>query len=86
MIYQQKDTFNNDAHQAIRNLFIEKRKKLGLSQQELAIQMKLDLSYINAIESTYGNINFSDIESFCEALNISLANLEAIFKPNSLLH
>jgi len=84
MIHPQKDMFNNDAHQAIRNLFIEKRKKLGLSQQELAIQMNFKLSYINEIESTSGNIDFLDMQSFCDALDISLTKLEAIFKPNSL--
>jgi len=84
MIHPQKDMFNNDAHQAIRDLFIEKRKKLGLSQKDLAIQMKLDFSYINEIESTSGNIDFLDMQSFCDALDISLTKLESIFKPNSL--
>ena len=41
--HNQKDLFNSHRHQAIRNLFIEKRKRLGLSQNELALQMNTDL-------------------------------------------
>ena len=44
--HSQKDLFNNHRHQAIRNLFIEKRKLLGLSQNELAAQMQTDVSSI----------------------------------------
>jgi len=40
--HNQKDLFNSHRHQAIRNLFIEKRKRLGLSQNELALQMNTD--------------------------------------------
>ena len=42
--HNQKDLFNSHRHQAIRNLFIEKRKRLGLSQNELALQMNTDLT------------------------------------------
>ena len=40
----QKDLFNTHRHQAIRNLFIEKRKLLGMSTQQLAFAMKTDVS------------------------------------------
>ena len=38
---------------------------------------------INEIESGSGPIAFSDIESLCDSLAISLTEMESIFKPNS---
>ena len=78
--HSQKDLFNNHRHQAIRNLFIEKRKLLGLSQNELAAQMQTDVSSIIHMESYPGNFNFADIQLFSDALNVSIKELENLLK------
>ena len=82
LFHPQKDLFHNDAHQALRSLFIEKRKKLGLTEEDLATKMKCKTSFINEVESGSGPIAFSDIELFCDSLAISLTEMESIFKPN----
>jgi len=78
--HSQKDLFNNHRHQAIRNLFIEKRKLLGLSQKELAFQMQTDVSKISNMETYHGNLKFSDIKIFSDALKISINELEKFLK------
>jgi ribosome-binding protein aMBF1 (putative translation factor) len=78
--HSQKDLFNNHRHQAIRNLFIEKRKLLGLSQKELAAQMQTDVSNISNMETYPGNLKFSDIKIFSDALKISINELEKFLK------
>ena len=78
--HNQKDLFNSHRHQAIRNLFIEKRKRLGLSQNELAIQMHTDLAKVSQMESKSGDLIFSDIKWFADALKISINELESLFK------
>ena len=78
--HSQKDLFNTHRHQAIRNLFIEKRKLLGLSQNELAAQMQIDVSSIIYMESYPGNFKFSDIQLFSDALKVSIKELENLLK------
>ena len=68
--HSQKDLFNTHRHQAIRNLFIEKRKLLGLSQNELATQMQIDVSNIIKMESFPGDFKYSDIQLFSDALKV----------------
>ena len=83
LFHLQEDLFHNDAHQALRALFSEKRKKLGMTEEALATKMKCSISFINEIESGSGAIAFPDIERLCDSLIISLTEMEAIFKPNS---
>ena len=78
--HSQKDLFNNHRHQAIRNLFIEKRKLLGLSQNELAVQMQTEVSNIIHMETYPGNFKFDDIQLFSNALNVSIKELENLLK------
>ena len=78
--HSQKNLFNNHRHQAIRNLFIEKRKLWGLSQKELAAQMQTDVSNISNMETYPGNLKFSDIKIFSDALKISINELEKFLK------
>jgi ribosome-binding protein aMBF1 (putative translation factor) len=83
LFHPQKDMFHNDAHQALRALFVEKRQRIGLTEEALAAKMKCKTSFINEVESGSGPIAFSDIERLCDSLAISLTEMEAIFKPNS---
>ena len=78
--HNQKDLFNSHRHQAIRNLFIEKRKRLGLSQEELALKMQTELATVSQMESQPGNLIFSDIKWFADTLKISINELESLFK------
>ena len=80
--HSQKDLFNTHRHQAIRNLFIEKRKLLGLSQKELATQMKIDVSNIIKMESFPGDFKYSDIQLFSDALRVSIKELEHLLKSS----
>ena len=80
--HSQKDLFNTHRHQAIRNLFIEKRKLLGLSQNELATQMQTDVSNIIKMESFNGNFKYSDIQLFSDALRVSIKELEHLLKSS----
>ncbi|MDP6163945.1 MAG: helix-turn-helix transcriptional regulator [Candidatus Thioglobus sp.] len=78
--HSQKDLFNSHRHQAIRNLFIEKRKRLGLSQNQLALQMQTDVANVSQMESHPGDLTFSDIKWFGDALKISINELESLLK------
>jgi predicted transcriptional regulator len=80
--HSQKDLFNTHRHQAIRNLFIEKRKFLGLSQKELATQMQIDVSNIIKMESFPGDFKYSDIQLFSDALRVSIKELEHLLKSS----
>jgi predicted transcriptional regulator len=80
--HSQKDLFNTYRHQAIRNLFIEKRKLLGLSQKELATQMQIDVSNIIKMESFPGDFKYSDIQLFSDALRVSIKELEHLLKSS----
>ena len=80
--HSQKDLFNTPRHQAIRNLFIEKRKLLGLSQKELATQMQIDVSNIIKMESFPGDFKYSDIQLFSDALRVSIKELEHLLKSS----
>jgi transcriptional regulator with XRE-family HTH domain len=80
--HSQKDLFNTHRHQAIRNLFIEKRKLLGLSQKELATQMRIDVSNIIKMESFPGDFKYSDIQLFSDALRVSIKELEHLLKSS----
>ena len=80
--HSQKDLFNTHRHQAIRNLFIEKRKLLGLSQKELATQMQIDVSNIIKMESFPGDFKYSDIQLFSDALKVSIKELEHLLKSS----
>ena len=78
--HSQKDLLNTHRHQAIRNLFIEKRKLLGLSQNQLAAAMQTDLSDIVLMENSSGSMSFSDIQLFSDALKVSIKDLENLLK------
>ena len=80
--HSQKDLFNTHRHQAIQNLFIEKRKLLGLSQKELATQMQIDVSNIIKMESFPGDFKYSDIQLFSDALRVSIKELEHLLKSS----
>jgi len=80
--HSQKDLFNTHRHQAIRNLFIEKRKLLGLSQKELATQMQIDVSNIIKMESFPDDFKYSDIQLFSDALRVSIKELEHLLKSS----
>ena len=80
--HSQKDVFITHRHQAIRNLFIEKRKLLGLSQKELATQMQIDVSNIIKMESFPGDFKYSDIQLFSDALRVSIKELEHLLKSS----
>jgi predicted transcriptional regulator len=80
--HSQKDLFNTHRHQAIRNLFIEKRKLLGLSQKELATQMQIDVSNIIKMESFPGDFKYSDIQLFSDALRVSIKELKHLLKSS----
>jgi transcriptional regulator with XRE-family HTH domain len=78
--HSQKDLFNTHRHQAIRNLFIEKRKLLGLSQNQLATAMQTDVSAVAAVENNTGDMSFSEIQLFSDALKVSIKELENLLK------
>ena len=78
--HSQKDLFNTHRYQAIRNLFIEKRKLLGLSQNQLAAAMQTDVSDIVLMENNSGSMSFSDIQLFSDALKVSIKDLENLLK------
>ena len=78
--HSQKDLFNTHRHQAIRNLFIEKRKLLGLSQNQLAAAIQTDVSAVAAMENKTGSMSFSDIQLYSDALKVSIKELENLLK------
>lgn len=50
----------------------ELRKKMGVSQEELAYRIELDRTYISSIESGKRNISIVNIEKLAKAFNMTL--------------
>ena len=50
----------------------ELRNKIGISQEELALQADLDRTYINSVENGKRNISIINIEKISIALKLSL--------------
>lgn len=50
----------------------ELRKKLGVSQEELADMASLDRTYITSVECGRRNISIVNIEKLANSLNVSL--------------
>lgn len=53
----------------------EERKKLGLSQEELANRAGVHRTYIGMIERAEKNITLKNIEKIAKALNVSIGDL-----------
>lgn len=53
----------------------EARRKLGISQEELASRAGVHRTYIGMIERAEKNITLSNIEKIADALNLSISNL-----------
>lgn len=53
----------------------EERKKLGLSQEELANRAGVHRTYIGMIERAEKNITLKNIERIAKALNVSIGDL-----------
>lgn len=51
------------------------RKKLGLSQESLALLSDLDRSYIGSIERGERNISIINIHKISKALNVNIKDL-----------
>lgn len=52
----------------------EERTKLGLSQEELAVQAKVHRTYIGMIERAEKNITLQNIEKIAKALKINISD------------
>ena len=53
----------------------EERKKLGLSQEELANRAGVHRTYIGMIERAEKNITLKNIEKIANALNVAIGRL-----------
>ena len=53
----------------------EERKKLGLSQEELANRAGVHRTYIGMIERAEKNITLKNIEKIAKALNVPIGDL-----------
>lgn len=53
----------------------EERKKLGLSQEELANRAGVHRTYIGMVERAEKNITLKNIERIAKALNVSIGDL-----------
>jgi transcriptional regulator with XRE-family HTH domain len=53
----------------------ERRKSLGLTQEELAAQAEIDRSYIGGVERGERNVTFTKLCALCAALNCDVATL-----------
>lgn len=51
------------------------RKKIGLSQEKLALACVLDRSYIGGVERGERNISLNNIYKIAEALDVSVSEL-----------
>lgn len=56
----------------------EERKKLGLSQEELAARAEVHRTYIGMIERGEKNITLLNIEKIAKALNLEISELTKI--------
>ena len=62
-----------DIKQAVGKRVKELRKKLGMSQEELADTAQLDRTYITSVERGKRNISIVNVEKLANALQVSLA-------------
>ena len=54
---------------------LEKRRELGLSQEDLAGRTGLDRSFLSEIENGHKNISVNTLYRLAEAMNVSAAYL-----------
>jgi len=66
---QQTNTFNPmDIQIEIGQRIKEKRKALGLSQEQLALKAEIDRTYMTSVENGKRNISIQNIEKIIKAL------------------
>ena len=58
------------------------RKKLGISQEELASRADVHRTYIGMIERAEKNITLENIEKICNALNLNVSEFFKDFYSN----
>ena len=60
-----------------------KRKKCGLSQEELAARASLDRSYVGGVERGERNVSLINLNKLARALDLTLAELLADLRGTS---
>jgi len=58
----------NDFHKILR----DRRKRLGISQEELAKKADIERTYMSKLENEKSNPSFSTIKNLCKGLNLTL--------------
>ena len=71
------EDFNRELGRRIR----ERRKKVGLSQEELALFADIDRSYVGGIERGDRNVSFSILCKLCLAMHCDVAALTEGLPP-----
>jgi transcriptional regulator with XRE-family HTH domain len=57
------------------NIIKEKRKAMGLSQEEFAYRAEIDRAYYSSIENGKHNLSLLQIKKIAEGLNIKIKDL-----------
>lgn len=70
-----------DVRKALGSRIREERKRLGLSQEDLASAAGLDRTYVGGVERGERNPSLESIASLSRALGVSLATLFAESRP-----
>ncbi len=66
-------------HKALRELFINRRKELNLSQRDLAKRLNVVYSVIGKVETGDRRLDTLETIVYCRALNIELCEIEELF-------
>jgi transcriptional regulator with XRE-family HTH domain len=66
-----RKSIHSKEHKELRNLWIESRNNLGLSQQQLADKMGVVYSLIGKIETGDRRLDVVEMVEYCQALNIN---------------
>lgn len=71
------DDFNKELGKRIR----QRRKQIGLSQEDLALMADIDRSYVGGIERADRNVSFTVLCKLCLALRCDIAALTVGIPP-----
>lgn len=66
---------NQDLLKLLGQRIRERRKALGMTQEDLAAQANIDRSYIGGVERGTRNLTFTVLCQICEALDCDVAQI-----------
>ena len=67
-------TLNSSQHRVFQELFVEERKRTGITHKTLAERLGVDRSAVTRIETGERRVDIVELQQICEVMGISLVD------------